>query len=97
MSTEPVVSTDGEILDGRDRTRPAEVVSGYLSALAIFAGVISIAWHPLRLSPVSMLLALVAAGMAGRNRRLALAAVMIAAVCFFLGMTVSVVTSRPLW
>jgi uncharacterized membrane protein YhaH (DUF805 family) len=35
--------------------------------------------------------------MGGRHKRLAFWAVMICAVCFFLGMTISVVTSRPLW
>ena len=91
------MSADSDILRGRSGPRPAEVVAGYLSALAIFGGAIGIAWHPLRLIPISMLLALVAAAMAGRTNRLARAAVMITAVCFFLGMTVSVVTSRPLW
>jgi hypothetical protein len=91
------VSADGQTYREPGRARPGEIVSGYLSALAIFAGLVSIAWHPLRLSPLAMLLALVASGMAGRNRSLAFAAVAIAAVCFFLGMTVSVVTSRPLW
>jgi hypothetical protein len=93
------VSAEGALPETGEpgRTRPAEIVAGYLSALAIFASVVALAWHPLRLSPLAMLLALVASGMAGRNRRLAFAAVMIAAVCFFLGMTISVVTERPLW
>jgi len=76
---------------------PAEVVSGYLSALAIFAGLISLAWHPLRLVPAAILLALVASAMGHRNRRLAFAAVAITGICFFLGMTIAVVTQRPLW
>lgn len=79
------------------RTRPAEVVAGYLASLAIFASVAALVWHPLRLSPVAMLLAVVASGMAERNRRLAFAAVMIAATCFFLGLTIAVLTERPLW
>lgn len=91
------MSADSEIRRVPGRTRPSEVVSGYLSALAIFSAAISVAWHPLRLSPLAMLLALVAAAMAGRNRSLALAGVMISALCFFLGLTVAVVTSRPLW
>ena len=91
------MSTDSEITRQPGRARPSEIVSGYLAALAIFTGIIAIAWHPLRLSPLSMLLALLAAAMAGRNRTLASASVVIAAVCFFLGMTVAVVTSRPLW
>ena len=91
------MSSQSESIPGRDRARPSEVVAGYLSALAIFASVVGIAWHPLRLIPISMLLALVGAGMAARGNRLARGAVMITAACFFLGLTVSVITSRPLW
>lgn len=91
------MSAESEIYREPGRARPGEIVSGYLAALAIFAGLIGIAWHPLRLTPLAMLLSLVAAAMAGRNRTLSLAAVMIAGVCFFLGMVVSVATSRPLW
>jgi hypothetical protein len=79
------------------RAGHAEVVAGYLASLAIFTSVIALAWHPLRLSPIAVLLALVASGMAGRNRRLTLAAVAIAAACFFLGLTIAVVAERPLW
>lgn len=91
------MSAGSEPFERQGRPRAAEIVSGYLAALAIFAGVVAIAWHPLRLSPLSMLLALLAAAMAGRNRTLALASVMISAVCFFLGLTVAVLTSHPLW
>jgi hypothetical protein len=91
------VRAESEPFQEPGHSRSAETVSGYLCALAIFASLIAIVWHPLRLSPLAMLLALVGAAMAGRNRTLALAAVTIAAVCFFLGMTVAVVASRPLW
>ena len=80
-----------------DRTPPAQNVAGLLAALAIFTSLIGIAWHPLRLIPVSIIVALIAAGMGGRQNRLAYAATLICAGCFFLGMTVAVVTSRPLW
>lgn len=79
------------------RTRPSETVSGFLSALAIFISLIGLAWHPLRLILPAILVALIAAAMAGRRTRLPFAAVMITAACFFLGMTIAVVTSRPLW
>jgi len=91
------VSAESEPIEEPGRSRPAEIVAGYLCALAIFASVVAIAWHPLRLSPLAMLLALVGAAMAGRDRTLPLAAVAISGVCFFLGMTVAVVFSRPLW
>lgn len=76
---------------------PSTIVADYLAAIAIFASLIALAWHPLRLLPAAILVALVAAAMAGRGRRLPLAAVLISAVCFFLGLTIAVVASRPLW
>ena len=78
-------------------SRPSETVAGFLAAFSIFASVISLAWHPLRLIGPAIVLAMISAGMGGRHKRLAFAAVMIAAVCFFLGLTISVVTRRALW
>jgi hypothetical protein len=78
-------------------SRPSETVAGFLAALAIFFSLISLAWHPLRLILPAILIALIAAAIGGRHRRLAFAAVMIAAACFFFGLTIAVVTSRGLW
>ena len=80
-----------------DDGRPSETVAGFLSSLAIFTSLIALAWHPLRLIPVAIIVALIAAAIGGRHRKLAFAAVMICAGCFFLGMTIAVVTSRALW
>jgi hypothetical protein len=77
--------------------RPSETIAGFLASIAIFAGLISLAWHPLRLVLFAMLLSLIAAAMGGRHQRLAFAAVMITAVCFFLGLTIAVVAGTPLW
>ena len=77
--------------------RPAYTVAGFLSAMAIFAALIGLAWHPLRLIGPAIILALVAAGMAPKGNRLAFAAVFVVAGCFFLGLLISVVTERPLW
>jgi hypothetical protein len=79
------------------RARPSETVAGFLAALAIFISLIGLAWHPLRLIMPAILVALVAAAMGGRHQRLTFVAVMITAACFFLGFTIAVVTSRPLW
>jgi hypothetical protein len=76
---------------------PADIVAGFLAAFAIFFSVIGIAWHPLRLIPISMAFALVAVGLGRNRRRLTLAATAICAVCFFLGMVVAVLTNKPLW
>jgi hypothetical protein len=78
-------------------SRPSETVAGFLASLAIFVSLISLAWHPLRLILPAILIALIAAAIGGRHKRLAFAAVMIAAACFFFGMTIAVVTSRSLW
>jgi len=79
------------------RTPPSQIVAGYLAALSIAASVASLAWHPLRLIAPAIVLSLVSAGMAGRTKRLPMVAVFVAAACFFLGMMITVITSRPLW
>ena len=65
--------------------------------MSIFASLIALAWHPLRLLGPAIVLAMVSAGMGGRFRQLAFAAVLIAAACFVLGMTIAVVTQHQLW
>jgi len=79
------------------RGHTAEVVAGWLAAFSIFASVVALAWHPLRLVLPAILLALIAAAMGGRHHRLAGAAVVIATVSFFLGMAIAVAGARPLW
>ena len=82
------------VRDPADRTT-AQTVSGYLAAFAIFVSFLGIFWHPLRLIVPSLLIALVAAGMA--KGTLQFAAVLIGAVCLFLGLTLAVATSHALW
>jgi hypothetical protein len=91
------VSASDPAYDESDASRPSEGVAGFLAAFAIFASLVALAWHPLRLIPAAMVLALVAAAMGGRQQRLAFAAVMISAACFFFGMAIAVLTQRPLW
>jgi hypothetical protein len=79
------------------RSTPAEVVGGFLAAVSIFASLVAIAWHPLRLVIASILLALISAGLSGRHQRLAGAAVAVGAIAWVLGMTFAVLTSHPLW
>ncbi|HET8895530.1 MAG TPA: hypothetical protein VFM96_15685 [Gaiellaceae bacterium] len=84
-------------MNAHAQPRPSQVVAGYLAALSIFACLIGLAWHPLRLIGPGILLAMISAGMTGRQSRLSLVAVYVAAACFFLGMTIAIVTGRPLW
>jgi hypothetical protein len=94
MSASPA---NAPVETGADVRRPAYTVAGYLSAMAIFASLIGLAWHPLRLIAPSIVLSLVAAGMAPRGNRLAQTAVATVAVCFFVGLLIAVVTERALW
>jgi len=50
-----------------------------------------------RVEVAAVTLALIAAGIGGRHRRLAAAAVAITAVCWLLAMTIAVLTQRPLF
>jgi hypothetical protein len=80
-----------------DRQPPHEAVAGFLAAIAIFGETIGIVWHPLRLIPICLILALLASAMGGAYKRLAYAAVLIGAFSFFLGMSVAVIFKHPLW
>jgi hypothetical protein len=80
-----------------ERQTPAQVVSGFLASFAIFAALVGIVWHPLRLIPAALLVTLVAAAMAGPRQRLTYAAVLICAASLFAGMTVAVIVQHPLW
>jgi hypothetical protein len=81
----------------QEEHRPAYTVAGFLSAMAIFAALIGLAWHPLRLIAPAIILSMIGAAMAPKGNRLAFAAVFVVAGCFFLGLLISVVTERPLW
>lgn len=74
-----------------------EAVAGFLASLALFASLIGVAHKPVRLIPVAVILALVAARMTERYTRLAAWAVGIALVCWMVGMTIAVLAERPLY
>jgi len=80
-----------------ERSRPAETVAGFLAAASIFVSLTGIAYRPLRLIPLAILLALVAVTIGGRHVRLAAYAVYVGAVSFAVGMAAAVITSNPLW
>lgn len=80
-----------------ERGRPAETIAGLLSSVAIFVSLTGVAYRPLRLIPLAILLALIALTIGGRHERLAAWAVFIGAGCFFVGMAATVITSNPLW
>jgi predicted lysophospholipase L1 biosynthesis ABC-type transport system permease subunit len=91
------LNVESEALHEPARRTSAETVAGYLSAVAIFVSLVGIAWHPLRLILPSAAVALIASGMTDKRRQLTFGAVLICAVALFLGFTVAVATSHPLW
>ena len=80
-----------------ERARPAEVLAGYMSAAAIFLSAIALAVRPLPISVGALVLALVATALGGRWGRLHAIAVAAATTSFVLGMTIAVITGRPLY
>jgi hypothetical protein len=81
-----------------DRERPAEIVAGFLASASIFMSFVGLAYRPLRLIPLALVLAFVAAAMAsGRSRRLAAAAAGLGALCFAAGMAIAVLAEHPLF
>jgi hypothetical protein len=85
------------VLPERGPGRPVEALGGFLAATSIFVSAVGVAYRPLRLVPLAILLALLASAIGGRNARLAFFAVCMGGVCFFLGMAFAVITSNPLW
>jgi len=80
-----------------DRARPAETVAGFLASAAIFVSLIGVAYRPLRLIPLAIVLALVATAIGGRHGRLATIAVYLGALCFAIGLAAAVITGNALW
>jgi hypothetical protein len=90
----------------RDRI---DTVSGLMSATAIFLAFLGatdlhltvagedVQMRPIRVGLAAVILALIAAGIGGRHRRLAAIACGIAAAGWRVGMVVAVLTERPLF
>ena len=81
-----------------DRARPAEIAAGYLAAISLAASVIALVYRPVRLAPFAILVALIAAALAGeRNSKLAGAAVAAGTLAWLVGMAIAVLLSRPIY
>ena len=72
-------------------------VAGFLAALSIALSGVAMVRQPGLLAPVAIVVALVAARMTEAHRTLAVVAVTIAALAFFVGMSVAVVTDTALY
>jgi hypothetical protein len=79
------------------RDRPADAVAGLLAALSIAGSLIALAYRPVRITPFTILIALIAAGIGGRSQRLAAAAIVIGAACFVVGTFFAIITNHPIF
>jgi hypothetical protein len=75
----------------------AENVAGLIAAAALAVGVIAIFYEPVKLSPVALVVALIAVGIGGRFHRLSAAAVGVVTAGWVLGMIYCVLEAKPLW
>jgi hypothetical protein len=101
------------VSDGGATTQPQrerlDTVTGLMSATAIFLAVLgatdlhlsisgeNVQMRPVRIGVAAVVLALIAAGLGGRHRKLAAVACVIAGAGWLLGMIIAVVTERPLF
>jgi hypothetical protein len=79
------------------RDRPADTVAGLLSTIAIFGSLVALDYRPVRITPFTILIALIAAGIGGRHQRLAAAALAISGVCFIVGTFFAIITNHPIF
>ncbi|MFN2470837.1 MAG: hypothetical protein ABR583_07560 [Gaiellaceae bacterium] len=86
-----------ETLEAGRRDHPAEVVAGVMATAALFAGAIAIVYRPVRISPIALIVALIAVGIGGRHSRLASLAVGVVSAGWVLGMVYAILTEEPLW
>jgi hypothetical protein len=81
-----------------ERTRPGEAVAGFLAAASIAVSAVAIVYRPVRLVPFALVIAFIAVGLSsGRHARLAAFAVAAGAVAWLVGMTIAVLTEKPLY
>lgn len=81
----------------RAKETTADTVAGFLAAIALAAGLISLAWYPGRIGPVAMLVVLIAAALSGGQRRFIGISVLVVTLFWFFGMVIAVVTERPIF
>ncbi|MCP9484230.1 MAG: hypothetical protein MSC30_00010 [Gaiellaceae bacterium MAG52_C11] len=82
---------------GGRREDAREAVAGLMASAAIFTSLLGVAYRPVRLIPVAVVLALVAARMTTRYSRLAGFAIAAVVVCWILGMAIAVLTENSLY
>lgn len=81
----------------RDRISPAEAVAGFCATLAIFLGALDLLYRPFRLTPVAVVLAILATAMSREQPRLVPIAWAAIGIGFVVGATIQLLTHHPLY
>jgi hypothetical protein len=89
--------SEAETHDAEPARSWADPLSGLFAAMALFFSVLALAYHPLTISVAAFLLGLLSVLMSARHERLAGIALGIAGLSFVAGMTIAIVTDKPLW
>ena len=79
------------------RWSATDTVAGLLATISMFASALGMIYRPVRLIPFAIVVALIAARMSERQKRLAGAAIAVGVVCWTVGMTIAVVTENPIY
>jgi len=77
--------------------RPTDAIAGLLAAAALFIGFLELVYRPFRLTPVAVILLLVATVMSRRQQRLIALGFAVVGVCFVAGAALQVWTKHPLF
>ena len=80
-----------------DRGGAREAVAGLLASAALFFSLLGVVYHPARLIPIAVIVALVSARMTERHSKLAGWAVGVGVASFVVGMAIAVITENPLY
>lgn len=75
----------------------ADPLSGIFAAIALFFSLLALAYHPLTVSVAAFLLALLSVLMSAKHERLAGIALGVAGLSFIAGMTIAIITDKPIW
>jgi hypothetical protein len=81
----------------RDRIAPTEAVAGLCATLAIFLGGLDLLYRPFRLTPVAVVLAILATAMSREQPRLVPIAWASIGIGFIAGATLQLLTHHPLY
>jgi hypothetical protein len=79
------------------RVTATQLVADFLATFALFAGLVALVYYPGRLGTAAVFIAILAAGLGGRDRYLVPVSVGVTATCWFVGMVIAIALDRPIF